>query len=223
MRRFARPFLNVLIVAGLVLAVWPVGQTLYGLWSQRSLASQWQSAPKSGTTKSSKRTTREHRKRHTSNEQKLVTLDPDSPAAGLPATKKKQAPWTLTKISIPDIELETFVVQGVDAPALRRGPGHDPNSSQPGKGNCVIAGHRNVYGSFFYRLNELMPGAEIHLENRHGKWTYIVSTVITSPATDLSVLEPPTGDLPPILTLITCTLPHSSDRVILRAGLEAEE
>ncbi|RYG62317.1 class D sortase, partial [bacterium] len=153
---------------------------------------------------------------------RTASLDPNAPAAGLPVPRKKPAPWALTKFSIPDIELETFVVQGVDSAALRRGPGHDPNSSLPGQGNCVIAGHRNVYGSFFYRLDELIPGKPIILENKNGKWTYIVNSVFTTGDTDLSVLAPPPNPKEPVLTLITCTLPHSSSRIILRADLQTE-
>jgi LPXTG-site transpeptidase (sortase) family protein len=96
--------------------------------------------------------------------------------------------WPLTKLTIADIGLETFVVQGMDDAALRRGPGHDVNSSLPGEGNCVIAGHRNVYGSFFYRLDELLPGAPIVLQSSNGKFTYIVEAVFVTPDTNLTIL-----------------------------------
>jgi sortase A len=218
MRGLVRPLLNLLIVAGLVLAAWPVGQTLYGLWSQRSLASQWQPAKKAAAPLTKPKAAPKAKPTR-----QAASLDSDSPAAGLPAPRKKRQPWSLTKFSIPDIDLETFVVQGTDPAALRRGPGHDPNSSLPGSGNCVIAGHRNVYGSFFYRLDELMPGAIITMENRDGKWNYLVNSVYQASAADLSVLDPPTSSQSPILTLITCTLPHSSDRIIVRADLQVEE
>jgi hypothetical protein len=43
MRAVLRPFLNIVIVAGVTLALWPLGQTAYGLWNQRELAAQFQS------------------------------------------------------------------------------------------------------------------------------------------------------------------------------------
>ncbi|HEX9998794.1 MAG TPA: class D sortase [Abditibacterium sp.] len=211
MRRFARPLLNLTIVVGLIIAAWPLGQTIFGLWSQRSLAGEWQK-------------TQSVQKAQKPRPARKATAVADSASPGLPSSppRAKRAPWPLTKISIPDISLETFIVQGMDAASLRRGPGHDPNSSPPGEGNCVVAGHRNVYGSFFYRLDELLPGAPIILENRDGKWTYIVNAVFVTPDTNLTVLNPPAQGAPPILTLITCTLPHTNNRIILQAHLSEE-
>ncbi|HEX8465140.1 MAG TPA: class E sortase [Abditibacterium sp.] len=211
MRALLRSLLSLAMVAGLILAVWPLGQTLYGHWNQRSLAAQWQRAsqPKAAL-------------------QKQKAAKPTTRAAGSPAltslsrAPRKKARWPLTKLSIPDIDLETFVVQGMDSAALRRGPGHDVNSSLPGTGNCVIAGHRNVYGSFFYRLDELMAGAPIVLENEDGRFTYTVNTVFVTPDTNLTVLQPPAPGAPPVLTLITCTLPHTNNRIVLQADLSAQ-
>jgi sortase A len=227
MSRFARPLLNAAIVAGLAIAAIPAGQTLYGLWSQRSLAAQWQ-AQKASPTPAQK----SQQKRPKSSAEKkassptgrtVAALDSNSPAAALPVVARNQTPpWPLTKFSIPKIGLETFVVQGTDPPALRRGPGHDPTSSPPGTGNCVIAGHRNVYGSFFYRIDELMAGDPIYVENRDGKWTYRVHGVFTTSDTDLTVLKLPAEGAPPVMTLITCTLPHSNNRIILTADLSEE-
>jgi sortase A len=227
MRRFVSPFLNLVIAAGLIVAVWPVGQSLYGQWSQRSLAAQWQQSEKAPRKPSqvSKTTTSKAKAGKTSKSGtpvKLARHDPSSPApAGTAPRKAKRAPWPLTKLTIPDIALETFVVQGMDDASLRRGPGHDPNSSAPGQGNCVIAGHRNVYGSFFYRLDELQSGSLITLENRNGTFNYIVNEVFVTPDTNLTVLQEPPAGAPPVLTLITCTLPHTNNRIILQASLSS--
>ncbi|MBW3635120.1 MAG: class D sortase [Armatimonadetes bacterium] len=219
MRRFVRPLLNLAIFAGLILAAWPVGQTLYGVWNQRTLAAHFAREGEKGRAGE-----RELKQRKTATPQTKVNHSPSpalpfSPSRAKPAAKP---PWRLTRLSIPDINLETFVVQGMDDASLRRGPGHDPNSSPPGAGNCVVAGHRNVYGSFFYRLDELLPGALITLENRDGRFDYIVNSVFVTPASNLTVLQPPTAGAPPVLTLITCTLPHSNNRIILQANLSSE-
>ena len=224
MRRFVRPFLNLVIAAGLILTVWPVGQSLYGQWSQRSLAAQWQQSKKAPRKPSqvSKSKKPKPKGSKAGTPVKLAGHDPSSPApAGTSARKSKRAPWPLTKLSIPDIALETFVVQGMDDASLRRGPGHDPNSSPPGQGNCVIAGHRNVYGSFFYRLDELQAGSLITLESSDGTFNYVVDEVYVTPDTDLTVLKNPPAGAPPVLTLITCTLPHTNNRIILKASLSS--
>lgn len=209
MRRFARPLLNLVIVAGLFVAALPALQTVYGLWNQKSLAGQWQNAQK-------------REKPKTTPKVAVQTSNPANPALAVSPPRAKRAPWPLTKLSIPDINLETFVVQGMDVASLKRGPGHDPNSSPLGIGNCVVAGHRNVYGSFFYRLDELLPGAPTELENRDGKWIYIVNAVFVTPDTNLTVLKMPEKGAPPVLTLITCTLPHTNNRIILQAHLSEQ-
>ena len=226
MRGFVRFLLSLAIVAGLVLAVWPIGQTLYGNWSQRRLAQQWQqnkTALKQATSKPQAKSLGAQKASKATGGQITASAGAESPAlVSLKAPRKKRAPWPLTKLSIPDIGLETFVVQGLDSASLRRGPGHDPNSSPLGKGNCVVAGHRNVYGSYFYRLDELLPGSPIILENKDGQFTYTVNSVFTTPDTNLTVLQPPAPNVEPLLTLITCTLPHTNNRIILQASLSQQ-
>lgn len=212
------------------MAVWPVGQTIYGLWSQRSLAAQWQQSEKPTprqTPAMIRRVAKQNTaKQNTAKQKPQVALaghDADSPAPAVATTPgAKRAHWPLTKLTIPDIGLETYIVQGMDGPSLRRGPGHDPNSSLPGQGNCVVAGHRNVYGSFFYRLDELQSGALITLENSEGTFNYLVDQVFITPDTDLTVLQEPPSGSAAVLTLITCTLPHSNNRIILQAKLSSE-
>ncbi|RYF36978.1 MAG: class D sortase [Cytophagaceae bacterium] len=187
---------SVLIGAGVVLAAWPFGQTLYGKWSQRSLAAQFQKEEAAAV-----------RVRKPKAIQKVV------------ARKVKIAPWPLTKITIPDIDLDAYVVQGWDDVSLRRGPGHYERSSAPGEGNCVIAGHRNVYGSPFGNLDRLFPGTSIILENKNGTFTYLVDSTTTAASTDWSVTLPPANGAPPVLTLLTCTIPHTPSRVVVKAFL----
>ena len=194
MKPFLKPLSTLLIAGGVVLAAWPFGQTLYGRWSQRSLAAQFEGQAKAPAT----------------------VPKPSAVVAAAPATP---APWPLTKISAPDIHLDAYVVQGWDDTALRRGPGHYELSSPPGQGNCVIAGHRNVYGSPFGDLDRLFPGASIVLSNKDGTFTYVVDSTETASASDWRVTQPPAPGSRPILTLLTCTLPHTPSRVVVRAIL----
>jgi sortase A len=116
---------------------------------------------------------------------------------------------------IPEIGLDTVVLQGWEDDVLRRGPGHAPTTAPPGVGNCVIAAHRNVYGSWFRRLDELLPDSVIQLKTPRATYTYRVALAYSITDTDTTVLQQPSGaDDRPRLTLVTCTLPHSSTRLV---------
>ena len=196
MRRFLKPLSSLLIGGGVLLALWPVGQTLYGKWSQRTLAAQFASEASSFPTRATK-----------------------PKAHKIAAPVQKIAPWPLTKITISDINLDAYVVQGWDEASLRRGPGHYERSSPLGEGNCVIAGHRNVYGSPFADLDRLYPGSPITLTNRNGSFTYLVDSISSTSASDWSATFPPAPGQRPVLTLLTCTLPHTPSRVVVKAFL----
>ncbi len=106
-----------------------------------------------------------------------------------------------------------YVVEGVDLPTLRKGPGHDPRSSAPGgDGNFVISGHRTTYGAPFYNLDQIRVGDEVHVIDRDGReWVYVVaqqqtpqeSYRIVQP-TDVWVIRDGAHGDGPILTLTTC-------------------
>jgi sortase A len=202
MRDYRGPLLNGAIVAGLLLASWPLGQNAYARWSQRSLAATWAAAKAPAS-----------------------QPRPLSPAKQPRVARNSvaRAPWPPTRLVVPDIGLTAYVVQGVEESDLRRGPGHDPRSSLPGQGNCVLAGHRNIYGSSFYRVDELQPGAKLLLETPGHTFHYSLSRVFATPETDLTILQAPPAGAPPCLTLYTCTLPHTSDRIVLRAELDQED
>lgn len=231
MSRFIRPLLNVAIAAGLGIAAWPLGQHAYGLWSQKNLERQWQEQNVGALEGAAVSATTPVSNARTVTSSSAALAAPASASAAIEknksasAQKTKPKPakikkWPLTRLSIPDIDLKTFVVQGWDDASLRRGPGHYPPSALPGSGNCVIAGHRNVYGSPFYRLDELLPGSKITLENRYGTFNYTVLQTFPTPDTNTLVLSQELGRDRPMLTLITCTIPHTSNRVILQAVLD---
>lgn len=210
-RRLLRPLLNCAIVGGLALACLPVAQTLYGRWSQSQLENEWKQQSAAAPTAPT----------HGAPQAPVEKVTLGAPAPKVAA--KKSAKWPLTKLSIPDIELETYAVQGWDEASLRRGPGHDPNSALPGTGNCVMAGHRNIYGSPFYKVDQLMAGAPIVLESREGRFTYTTSRVFTTTDTDYSIMAQPAPGAPPMLTLITCTMPHTSNRIVVQATLSQSQ
>ena len=111
---------------------------------------------------------------------------------------------TLTKLSIPRIQLEDVVLEGIDARSLLLGPGHMESSVEPGSpGNAVIAGHRD---SFFRKVHKLRPGDDIYVVRNGNRFHYkVVVRKIVHPD-DLSVLK--SSDKAE-LTLITCYPTHA--------------
>ncbi|MDQ3813718.1 MAG: class D sortase, partial [Armatimonadota bacterium] len=190
MKRFLRGALSLVFIIGVVVAVWPLGQTAYGWWSQRTLHTAWQQAARQPSLPKIPQRRQPDTRRSPRNPamQRIAAR----PVASRPRTTKR---WPLTRLVIPDIGVDVVVVQGWEEATLRSGPGHLPSSALPGeRGNCVIAGHRNVYGSWFYRLDELWPDSVIRLETPRQTFTYKVVEVTTVSDMDMSVLRAPEGD-----------------------------
>jgi sortase A len=126
----------------------------------------------------------------------------------------------LTRIVIPSIKVDTVVVEGTGASALRAGAGHYPNTPLPGEeGNVAIAGHRTTYGKPFANLDRLVPGEEVVLETPIGRHVYRVTKapfVVSN--TDFTVISQTPGHT---LTLTTCHPKGSaSQRLVVKAEME---
>jgi len=202
MKPFLRSALGLCVVFGLALAVWPFAQSAYARWNQARLQTAWQQAAPS-------------RKQQTSQ-----NANPAIPAQSKIQKPKPKIAWPDTRLVIPEIGLDAVVVQGADPASLRRGPGHYAFSVLPGQvGNCVIAGHRNVYGSYFLKLDALAPGSPIILRTRDATFNYHVVGPVIVQDNDTSVFTPMTPGKAQ-LTLITCTLPLSSERLVIFAQLD---
>lgn len=137
----------------------------------------------------------------------------------------------LTRLVIPDLDVNVLVVAGTSQAALRAGAGHYPKTPLPGEeGNVGIAGHRSIYGKPFRHIDGLPQGSEIRLETPLAVHTY---EVVAAPdqamhpcpngacwvtrSNDWSVVDELDGSY---LTLTACH-PVGSDRqrIILRAEL----
>lgn len=106
----------------------------------------------------------------------------------------------VTRIVIDDIDMQTLVVEGTSAAALRAGAGHYPSSPLPGQiGNVGIAGHRTTYGRPFNRLDELDAGSVIWLVTPVGDHRY---EVVPEPASD-ECAPTATSDRPDAAACIT--------------------
>jgi sortase A len=130
---------------------------------------------------------------------------------------------SLTRIKIPDIGVDTVVVEGTTASALRGGDGQYPSTPLPCEvGNVAIAGHRTTYGRPFHDLDRLEAGDRITLETPIGSCTYEVErTWITDP-TDIGVVANTPDQAR--LTLTTCHPKGSArQRLILSATMVSAE
>ncbi|MFH0917407.1 MAG: class E sortase [bacterium] len=83
------------------------------------------------------------------------------------------------KILIPSIGMDVIMVEGTGKGDLREGPGHWPETPLPGQGgNFVVSGHRTTYGAPFLKLNKVEVGDEIDLVLPYGVARYNVTRVI---------------------------------------------
>ncbi|HEX8234436.1 MAG TPA: class D sortase [Abditibacteriaceae bacterium] len=232
MKRLQRPALIFILIVGVCMALWPAGERVYGWWNQRALQAAWQETISASSTavqsgqRQDKASSRPARVVAVSSMASAVhsskTTSPTYTKSHKQAVIKplsKPRAWVPARLSIPDIDLDAIVVQGVGPQMLRKGPGHDPTSVLPGeKGNCVIAAHRNAYGWWFYRLGSLGVDSVIQLQTPQETLTYRVALTRVVREDDLSLLQQTAY---PRLTLYTCTLPKSDQRVVVVANLVA--
>jgi sortase A len=69
------------------------------------------------------------------------------------------------RIRIPHIHASYVMVEGTDAGALRKGPGHYPATPFPGMpGTVGVAGHRTTYLAPFNKLDKLRKGDTVQIE-----------------------------------------------------------
>jgi sortase A len=94
------------------------------------------------------------------------------------------------RLSIPKLDQDLFVVWGTDSGSLRKGPGIDPRTSMPGRGQLVyVAGHRTTYGAPFADIDDLVTGDVVELEVPYATFTYRVTGRRIVPATYIQALE----------------------------------
>jgi sortase A len=105
----------------------------------------------------------------------------------------------LGRIEISNIGLSAMILEGTDAPTLRRAVGHIPGTPLPGqRGNVAITGHRDT---FFRSLRNIRKNDEIRLTTLSGAYRYGVDSIKVVKPEDTAVLNN-TDDS--ILTLVTC-------------------
>jgi sortase A len=167
-----------------------------------------------------------------------TATSPPSPPTTAPAPVPTEPPATtaptatvppfapgdvMALIEIPSIDVQTYVVSGVQPNDLKQGPGHYPDTPQPGQlGNSAIAGHRTTYGQPFYRLDKVVPGDEIVVTTVQGRFVYRAtgSEVVPPGRSDVVATTDPTVAR---LTLTTCDPKYTAtNRLIVYADLDVD-
>lgn len=187
---------TLLILGGILLILYSPFTSFYSKWQQRNLEQEFaaQEPQVSPVVENS------------DNQENPIAQEPEKP--------KKSAIFLL---KIPSIDLSVGVVQGTTPGDLRIGPGWYPQSSLPGKGkNTAIAGHLNVYGSWFKDLKKLRSGQDtIRLTYQGTEYVYLVEKVFYVDSTEWGVVQAENYNG---LTLTTCD-PRGDDdkRLVVRA------
>jgi sortase A len=95
------------------------------------------------------------------------------------------------RLQIPHIHANFVMVEGTDGAALRKGPGHYPETPLPGMpGTVGVAGHRTTYLAPFNKLDKLRKGDEVRLEMPYATVTYHVERTRIVKPTALWVTKP---------------------------------
>lgn len=117
------------------------------------------------------------------------------------------------RIEIPEIDVDTAIVQGTDTASLKRGPGHYPGTDLPGEDGTVgIAGHRTTYGAPFRHIDALKRGDRIEVTMPYGRFSYEVERLAEVTPDRVDVVKD-VGR--PRLVLSACTPLFSSARRII--------
>jgi len=128
-------------------------------------------------------------------------------------------PRSPTRLVIPDIDIDVPVVEGVDWEQLKKGAGHLIGSANPGeRGNLFLAGHNDIYGEIFRKLEQLTIGDEVIVYSGQQPFRYIVRAARIVEPDDVSVMY---ATSTPVLTLLTC-YPYMIDshRLVVIAELD---
>jgi sortase A len=129
----------------------------------------------------------------------------DGPIVGGVATNGYSAGATIPdgkvigSFSMPALQLDVPIVEGLSHNDLLRGVGHVPGSAVAGGlGNMALAAHRDT---FFRPIRNIKPGMEVLVASQDGTYRYNVDTTEVVLPEQVRVLD--IGSVPQV-TLITC-------------------
>ncbi len=199
---------NCMIIAGVLVLLYPIGTWGYTWWEQRQLREELEESNPAmvftaATIDSGDFITLEQRAANAEATSNSVAVDASELAAAQAAQKaleqQRQAQLAafraaadtfeaqvggktgepIGKILIPSIGVDVVMLEGTSTGDLREGPGHWEETPFPGQGgNFVISGHRTTYGAPFRKLNDLEVGDIIDLVLPYAVARYAITRVI---------------------------------------------
>ena len=94
-------------------------------------------------------------------------------------TSQEQSSNIIGILSIPKLDSNVGIGEGVDNETLKYSVGHFSDTAMPGqKGNFCVIGHRSyTYGEFFNRLDEIEENDEIIVEYNGKEFKYKVTEI----------------------------------------------
>ena len=131
-------------------------------------------------------------------------------------TSQEQSSNIIGILSIPKLDLNVGIGEGVDNETLKYSVGHFSDTAMPGqKGNFCVIGHRSyTYVEFFNRLDEIEENDEIIVEYNGKEFKYKVTEIKVVKPEEVSVLNQSEEEE---ITLITCTpIRVGSHRLIIK-------
>jgi sortase A len=94
------------------------------------------------------------------------------------------------RVRIPELDLDTVLVEGTDAATLQKGPGRYPDTAVPGQGKTIgIAGHRTTYLAPFRHIDDLEEGDEVVVEMPYATFTYEVEQIDIVEPTEVDIVD----------------------------------
>ena len=237
----------VLILAGILIAAYPLIKNTYAWHMQQTLLNEWEEEMKNRSQTENVNGDNMVVLTNTNNNNNNLSEEPSDDAVnsflGLnelfseietdenenssssePVKPTKQPIETIGLIKIEKIKANLPIMEGTTSSVLKVGVGKLIGTSDFGEvGNTALSAHRShSYGQNFNRLNEIQEGDLITITTMDAVYNYEVYNILVVKPSDVSVLKKSKTES--ILTLITChPLYTATDRLIVQAKLLPKE
>jgi sortase A len=214
-----RKFSYVLILAGILIMLYPKANEWYNDWQQDKLL-------ESAELSTSESTPPPDLKSRYAEVTQLLAEESALDAQAQPQETEKPEPEievggkVIALIDIDKIDLKLPVLEGATKANMKHAAAHMKETTPIGEiGNAAIAAHRaRTTGRLFNRLNEVVIGDTITVKTSDQTYNYEVYDISVVLPSDVSVLDGNNKDK--ILTLITCDpLVDPTHRLIVHAKL----
>lgn len=210
---------TLLIIAGLVIAVFPFAKTFFEQQEEARLMAALEEQMKTADVEES--TVEEYQ----ALQDVFVFYEEEEQGYEEPAEEVIYEDGELLgRLEIPKISAEMPIIQGASDENLKSAAALLDGTSSIGTiGNAAIAAHRSyTYGRFFNRLNEVEVGDHIIVNTPEAEYTYQAYEIKIVEPTDLSVLN--RNSTHRVITLITCDPIYvATHRLIVHGVLINEE